>query len=264
MSGHLNVKAVDPGVPATFSHKLMTDVLRGQLKFTGVAVTDAMNMAPAMKWPAGEAAVKALNAGNDILLMPPDIAAARDGILAALKDGSLKRERLVEAVTRILTLKFRNAGAAQPDLSTLSSPAHQQAVLAADAASITVLRGKCSGPLVTGPVTVTASGGREVARVNLVKALQAAGVQVVAANGTIIHLVGYGDRQVDLSPAAALTVVMDTPYLLAAAQSATLIATYSSSQLSLTALANVIAGKATAPGRSPVAVTGLPRSACVK
>jgi beta-N-acetylhexosaminidase len=264
MSGHLNVKAVDPGVPATFSHKLMTDVLRGQLKFTGVAVTDAMNMAPAMKWPAGEAAVKALNAGNDILLMPPDIAGARDGILAALKDGSLKRERLVEAVTRILTLKFRTAGAAQPDLSTLGSPAHQQAVLAADAASITLLRGKCSGPLVTGPVTVTAAGGREVARVALVRALQAAGVQVVAANGTIIHLVGYGDRQVDLSPGAAVTVVMDTPYLLAAAQSATLIATYSSSQLSLTAVANVIAGKATAPGRSPVAVTGLPRSACVQ
>ena len=264
MSGHLNVQAVDPGVPATFSRKLMTDVLRGKLKFTGVAVSDAMNMAPAMKWPAGEAAVKALNAGNDILLMPPDIAGARDGILAALKDGSLKRERLVEAVTRILTLKFRHAGAAQPELATVGSAEHRQAVLAAAAASITVLRGKCSGPLVTGPVTVTASNGREVARVNLVKALQAAGVQVVAANGTIVHLVGYGDGQADLRSDAAITVIMDTPNLLAASRSATLIATYSSSLLSLTALADVIAGKASAPGRSPVAVTGLPRSACAK
>jgi len=264
MSGHLDVQAVDPGVPATFSHKLMTGVLRGQLKFTGVAISDAMNMAPAMKWPAGQAAVKALNAGNDILLMPPDIAGARDGILAALKDGSLKRDRLVEAVTRILTLKFRHADAAQNDLSTLGSPEHEQAVLAADAASITVLRGKCSGPLVTGPVTVTASDGREVARSSLVKALQAAGVQVVAANGTIIHLVGYGDSQVDLRAEAAVTVIMDTPYLLAASASPTLIATYSSSRLSLTALANVLAGKASAPGRSPVAVTGLPRSACTK
>jgi beta-N-acetylhexosaminidase len=262
MSGHLDVKAVDPGVPATFSHKLMTDVLRGQLKFRGVAVTDAMNMAPAKKWPAGEAAVKALNAGNDILLMPPDIAGARDGILAALKDGTLPRARLVEAVTRILTLKFTHAGTPQPDLATVGAPEHERAVLAADAASITVLRGRCSGPLVDGPVTVTASGGREVARVTLVKALRAAGVQVQAANGTIIHLVGYGDRQVDLSPDAAVTVIMDTPYLLAAVKSPTLVATYSSSKLSLTALADVIAGKATAPGRSPVAVTGLPRSAC--
>ena len=264
MSGHLNVKAVDPGVPATFSHKLMTDVLRGQLKFKGVAVTDAMNMAPAMKWPAGEAAVKALNAGNDLLLMPPDIAGARDGILAALKSGSLKRSRLVEAVTRVLTLKFRTARRAQPDLSTVGSPDHEQAVLAADAASITVLRGGCTGPLTTGRVTVTASAGREVARVALVRALQAAGIEVAAANGAVIHLAGYGDRAIDLDPDAQITVLMDTPYLLAAARSPTLIATYSSSRLSLTALAAVIAGRAPAPGRSPVAVTGLPRSACAK
>jgi beta-N-acetylhexosaminidase len=56
--------------------------------------------------------------------------------------------------------------------------------------------------------------------------------------------------------------MMDTPYLLGEARSPTLIATYSSSALSLTALANVLAGKAKAPGRSPVAVNGLPRSAC--
>jgi beta-N-acetylhexosaminidase len=51
---------------------------------------------------------------------------------------------------------------------------------------------------------------------------------------------------------------------LAAASSPTLLATYSSGPLSMSALANVIAGKATAPGRSPVKITGLPASACVK
>jgi beta-N-acetylhexosaminidase len=213
-----------------------------------------------MKRPPGEAAVRALKAGNDMLLLPPDIQAARDGILAGLKGGSLKRERLVEAVTRILTLKFRTA--AQPELSTLNSAAHQQAVAALDAASITLLKGSCTGPLVTGPVTVTAAEGREVARVNLVRALQAAGIDVQAAGGKIIHLVGYGDKPSDLDPAAAVTVMMDTPYLLASAKSPTLIATYSSSKLSLTALATVIAGQAKAAGKSPVAVTGLPRSAC--
>jgi beta-N-acetylhexosaminidase len=261
MSGHLDVQALDKGTPATFSHKIMTDELRGTLKFSGVAVTDAMNMPPAMKWPAGEAAVRALNAGNDMLLMPPDIAGARDGILAGLKSGTLKRERLVEAVTRILTLK-KTPAAAKPDLSVVGSAAHQQAVAQLDAASITVLRGACTGPLLPGPVTVTASGGREVARVNLVKALQAAGVQVQAAGGKIIHLVGYGDSTADLDPAAAVTVMMDTPYLLASAKSPTLIATYSSSKLSLTALAAVIAGRAKAPGKSPVTVPGLPATAC--
>ncbi|MFF5292707.1 glycoside hydrolase family 3 protein [Paractinoplanes globisporus] len=260
MSGHLDVQALDKGTAATFSHKIMTDELRGKLKFTGVAITDAMNMPPAMKWPAGEAAVRALNAGNDMLLMPPDIAGARDGILAGLKNGTLKRERLVEAVTRVLTLKSRTTAA--KGLSTVGAAAHQQAVGALDAASVTILRGACQGPLLTGPVTVTAAEGREAARVNLVRALQAAGVNVQAAGGRVVHLVGYGDSPADLDPAAAVTVMMDTPYLLAAAKSPTLIATYSSSKLSLTALAAVLAGKAKAAGRSPVAVPGLPASAC--
>jgi beta-N-acetylhexosaminidase len=194
--------------------------------------------------------------------MPPDLAGARDGILAGLGDGSLPRARLIEAVTRILTLKMRTAGRAQPALETLNSPQHQSAVRAADAASITVLRGACAGPLVSGPVTVTAADGREVARANLVKALQAAGIKVQAAGGEIIHLVGYGDKHIDLSSEAAVTVIMDTPYLLAAATSPTLIATYSSSPLSMSALADVLAGRAKATGRSPVAVGGLPRSAC--
>ena len=262
MSGHLDVRALDKGVASTFSHKVMTDELRTRLKFTGVAMTDAMNMPPAKKWPAGEAAVRALNAGNDMLLMPPDLAAARDGILAGLEDGSLKRERLVEAASRILTLNFRPARAARPDLATVSSPAHQEAVGRLAAAAVTVLRGRCSGALVAGPVTVTAAPSREAARVNLVKALQAAGLDVQAAGGAVVHLVGYGDKRTDLDPAAAITVGMDTPHLLASAKSPTLIATYSSSALSLTGLAQVIAGKAEAAGRSPVAVAGLPRSAC--
>jgi beta-N-acetylhexosaminidase len=262
MSGHLDVQALDPGVPASFSHKVMTDELRGRLKFTGVAITDAMNMSPAMKWPAGEAAVRALLAGNDMLLMPPDLGKARDGILAALKDGSLPRARLIEAVTRILTLKSRGAARPQPALSVLAAADHRAAVLAADAASITVLRGKCSGPLVRGPVSVTAPAVRETARTALSRALQAAGAEVRPSGGTVIHLVGYGDEAKDLSPDAAVTVMMDTPNLLSEATSATLIATYSSSELSLTALADVLAGKAKARGRSPVPVTGLPRSAC--
>ncbi|MFI1988277.1 glycoside hydrolase family 3 protein [Actinoplanes sp. NPDC020271] len=264
MSGHLDLQAIDKGVAATFSHKVMTDVLRGELKFTGVAITDAMNMEPAKKWAPGEAAVRALNAGNDMLLMPPDIGAARDGILAGLKNGTLKRERLMEAVTRILTLKFRTAATARPDLSVVGAQAHEQAVAALDAAAVTVLRGNCSGPLVNGPVTVTAPSSRELARSTLVKALQAAGVEVRAAGGAEIHLVGYGDKPIDLSPDAPVTVMMDLPGLLAYAKSPTLLATYSSSRLSLTALAAVIAGKASAPGRSPIAVAGLPRSACAK
>jgi beta-N-acetylhexosaminidase len=262
MSGHLDVRAVDPGVPATFSGKVMTGLLRTKLKFAGVAVTDALNLAPAKRWPPGQAAVRALNAGNDLLLMPPDLVAARDGILAALKDGTLSRARLLEAVTRILTLKFRYADRVQPPLTTLDSAEHQAAVRAVDAAAVTVLRGGCSPAPVSGPITVTASQGRELERVTLIKALQAAGVRVQAAGGTVIHLIGYGDSRVDLNPDAAVTVAMDTPYLLGAARSATLLATYSSSALSMAALADVLAGTAKPTGVSPVVVPGLARTTC--
>ena len=57
--------------------------------FSGVVVTDALNMAPARRWPPGEAAVRALVAGNDLLLMPPDLGAAQQGLLDALANGPL-------------------------------------------------------------------------------------------------------------------------------------------------------------------------------
>ncbi|MEV0397798.1 glycoside hydrolase family 3 protein [Polymorphospora rubra] len=262
MSGHLDVRSIDPGTAATFSRKVLTDLLRGELGFTGLVVTDGMNMAPAQKWPAGEAAVRAVNAGNDLLLMPPDVAGAHAGLLAGLRDGSLPRERLVEAATRVLTLKFRLAGQPRPEMSTVGSAAHTEAVGRLSAAAITQLRGACATPPVPGPITVSSSGGRDGTRAALTEALRANGVKVVDSGGTVVHLVGYGDGTGDLRADADVTVGMDTPYLLGKAKSKVLIATYSSTRLSMTALARVLAGKAGSPGRSPVEVAGLPRSSC--
>ncbi|GAA3745347.1 glycoside hydrolase family 3 protein [Plantactinospora mayteni] len=262
MAGHLDVRAVDPEVPATFSRKLLTDVLRGQLGFTGVLVTDAMDMAAVAKQPPGTTAVRALNAGNDLVLMPPNVTEAYDGVLAALRDGSLPRARLVEAVTRVLTLKFRLAEHPRPEMGTLNSAGHQEAARLASTSAITLLRGSCAGPLVTGPVTVTAASGRERSRDRLSQALSAAGVKVVPSGGAVVHLVGYDDTAADLRADAAVTVATDTPYLLGRAKSKVLLATYSSNSASLTALAEVLAGKARPTGRSPVPVGGLPRTSC--
>ncbi|MEW2473598.1 glycoside hydrolase family 3 N-terminal domain-containing protein [Micromonospora gifhornensis] len=262
MSAHLDVRSVDPGVPATFSYKLLTEVLRGELGFQGVVVTDGMNMAPARRWGPGEAAVRALKAGNDLILMPPNVSQAYDGLLAALRDGSLPRARLVEAATRVLTMKFSLAGAPTPELSALATPAHRAAARALAAAAVTVLRGRCDEVAIRGPVTVTSSDGRAHTRTALTEALTEAGVRVVPSGGTIVHLVGYGDRAGDLRADAAVTVAMDTPYVLGQAKSPTLLATYSSSRASMEALADVLAGKATAPGRSPVPVSGLSATTC--
>jgi beta-N-acetylhexosaminidase len=263
MSGHLEVQAIDPGTPATFSSKVLVDLLRTRLGFKGVVVTDALNMAAAQRWSPAEAAVRAILAGNDMLLQPPDLAAAQTGLLDALHSGRLPRERLIQAVTRIFTLKLRLLGAPQPEsLSELGNADRQAAAARLAAAAVTVLRGPCKGRLVTAPVTVSSSGGRDQQRAWLNDALRAVGVEV-GPGGTVVHLVGYGDTNADLAD-AGITVAMDLPGILSSARSPVRLATYSSAQVAMAALAAVLAGKATAPGRSPVDVSGLPRSACRK
>ncbi|MGH3645947.1 MAG: glycoside hydrolase family 3 protein [Micromonosporaceae bacterium] len=259
MTGHLDVRAIDTGVPATFSKKVLVDLLRTRLKFTGVVVSDAMNMAPAKKWSPGEAAVRAILAGNDVLLMPPDLAAAQRGLLGAMKSGRLTRERMVASVTRILTLKLQLAEHPQPKLSVVDSAPHHKVAGELAAAAVTVLKGRCEGALVTGSVRLT--GGTEPQRAWLAEALRGHGVKV-GGDGARVHLTGYGDGTGDLAPGAAVTVGMDTPYLLSRAGTPTVLAAYGANRSAMAAVAAVLAGKATAPGRSPVPVKGLPTTAC--
>jgi beta-N-acetylhexosaminidase len=264
MSGHLDVRAIDPGVPASFSSKILIDLLRGRLGFKGVVISDAMNMAPAEKYPPGEAAVRALVAGNDLLLMPPDLAAAQRGLLDALHAGQLPRVRLVEAATRVLALKLTLAEHPQADLAGVGGAERQAAAAKVAAAAVTVLRGGCQGALVSGPVTVTSSAGRDQQRAWLTDALRKQHVTVSPSGGTEVRLVGYGDDSSDLDAGAAVTVAMDLPSVLRSAKSPVLLSTYSSTQASMAALAAVLAGAAPAPGHSPVEVPGLPRSACAR
>jgi beta-N-acetylhexosaminidase len=262
MSGHLDVTAVDPGLPASFSDKVLVDLLRGQLGFGGVVITDSLSMAPAEVWPPGEAAVRAVLAGNDMLLMSPDLAAAQQSLLAALASGRLPRARILQAVTRILTLRYRLKTFTRPAATVLNAPADLSAAQAVASAAVTVLQGACTGALVTGPVRITTATGREQQAAWLSDALAQQGVSVSATGATDVHLVGYGDTAADLSDAATVTVAMDTPFILGSAHSAVRMATYSSTQAAMQALAVVLAGKARATGRSPVAVAGLPASAC--
>jgi len=194
--------------------------------------------------------------------MPPNLGLARQGLLDALGTGQLPRERLVEAVTRILALKLALNGYQRPASSTVDSPANRDAAAAVSNAAVTVFAGACSGPLVAGPVRITAASGRTQPAQWLAEALGRRGVTVVPSGGQRIHLVGYGDDAGDLAHDAAVTVSMDTPYVLASATSPVRIATYSSTQASMEALAAVLAGAAHATGRSPVTVAGLPASAC--
>jgi beta-N-acetylhexosaminidase len=110
MTGHLNVPALepDPNIPATLSSKILTGVLRNELGFHGLVVTDAMDMGGiTVRYAPGDAAVRAFLAGADALLMPPVPDAAYEALLAAATSGTITTERLNASVRRILEAKAR-------------------------------------------------------------------------------------------------------------------------------------------------------------
>ena len=110
MTGHLNVPVLepDPNTPATLSSRVLTDLLRKQLGFQGLVVTDAMDMGGiTVRYAPGDAAVRAFLAGADALLMPPVPDAAYGALLAAVHSGQISQERLDASVRRILEAKAR-------------------------------------------------------------------------------------------------------------------------------------------------------------
>jgi beta-N-acetylhexosaminidase len=109
MTAHIALPAVDPsGEPATVSKPVITGLLRGELGFDGIVSTDAMDMAGlTARYQPGEAAVRALEAGVDVLLIPSDPEAAIQGILAAVRSGRLKQSRIDASVRKILAAKLR-------------------------------------------------------------------------------------------------------------------------------------------------------------
>ena len=92
--------------PATLSEMMITDILRGEMGFDGMVITDALNMgAITAQYSSSEAAVAALNAGANMLLMPEDFQSAYKGVLSAVESGTVSEERIDESVRRILEVK---------------------------------------------------------------------------------------------------------------------------------------------------------------
>ncbi len=93
--------------PASLSSVMITDILRGKLGYEGIVMTDGLNMgAIANQYSSAEAAVAAVSAGADILLMPADFEAAYHGIIAAVNDGTISEARIDASVKRIIALKM--------------------------------------------------------------------------------------------------------------------------------------------------------------
>jgi beta-N-acetylhexosaminidase len=110
MPGHLAVPAFEPDatIPATVSKNILTGLIRDELKFKGLVVTDAMDMGGVTNlFPPGEAAVRAVEAGADVLLMPPVPDAAMSGLERAVKSGRVSQKRIDDSVRRILLAKSK-------------------------------------------------------------------------------------------------------------------------------------------------------------
>ena len=110
MVGHITMSAIDPDVPASLSHDVVTGLLRGQLGWDGVVITDGLEMGALGRWSCGEICVMALEAGVDILLGPSDVAAAVQAVTEAVGSGRISQARLDESVLRVLTLKLQYLG----------------------------------------------------------------------------------------------------------------------------------------------------------
>jgi beta-N-acetylhexosaminidase len=148
MTAHIALPAVAaPGVPATLERSVMTGLLRDTLGFRGITVTDAMTMEGiGQGYPITRSGPLALAAGDDILLMPTDVAAMLDAVVAAVGRGEIPEARVNEAARRVLELKVRTGAATRPmvDLDSLrevvGAPAHWRTARDVARRAVTLLR----------------------------------------------------------------------------------------------------------------------------
>ncbi|WP_442819732.1 glycoside hydrolase family 3 protein [Streptomyces sp. NBC_00841] len=120
MTAHIVVPVLDPsGDPATLSYPILTGLLRKELGYDGVVVTDSLGMAGVrQKYGDERVPVLALKAGVDVLVNPPVMKVAYDAVLAAVRNGELTERRIDESVTRILRLKWSRGIVHSPFVDT--------------------------------------------------------------------------------------------------------------------------------------------------
>lgn len=141
MVSHISVsKVTESSEPASMSDLIMTTILREELDFDGIIITDAFDMASITEnYTAGEAAYGSVKAGADIILMPQDLEEAYGALLEKVQDGSLNQKRLDDSVLRILRLKFEKGILSLDDLAKAN--AQETEVPTTDAATASAVEG---------------------------------------------------------------------------------------------------------------------------
>lgn len=292
MTAHIVVPALDDsGDPATLSKKIVTGVLREELGYDGVVITDGLMMAAVREaYGDAEVAVRALEAGVDQLLMLPAPLEARDAIKAAIASGRLTEKQINQKVRRILRAKWNRGIVSAPhcDAARISQVVGTSAHLATAAAitdrTITVTRNaggllpmNVTGKrvLVTGwGVSTTASVAAELGKAGATTTViqtalspspevRADTVRVAATHDLVVvltHNVASYPAQVALvhelmgRGRPVIAVAVRNPYDIAYYEATAEIATYSYSPVMAPSLVRVITGKVSPKGKLPVDV----------
>lgn len=269
MMGHIEVPALEEGTPSSLSTAAYSELR--DMGHDGVVVTDALNMGAIVQGYGGDqAAVLALEAGADLLLMPADVRGAHAAIVTALEAGELDLSRVTEAAQRVAALQLWQAdlaagelaagpGAELPEELAVEGEDASEAEAEADAegldsaaetaqalgrSAITLVAGQCEADLAAEGIQIV--GGSAQDRSRLATAAQAEGITV--GSGAVVNLIGESS-----SAGGDIAVALDRPEVLAAADAPTRIALYGRTVESFEALARVLSGEE-APGRLPVAV----------
>ncbi|GAB3646356.1 glycoside hydrolase family 3 protein [Glycomyces tarimensis] len=292
MSAHIQFPALDDSLkPATLSEPILTGLLRERLGFTGVVVTDSLEMEGVRSEYGDERVpVMALGAGADLLLMPPDFHLARDAVLAAVEAGELTEERIDASVERLLSLKVARGIVEDPytDTGAVSAVvgAEEHRAAADDIAdrAVTLLQNDGVLPvgvegasvLVTGwGEQTTAAIAEELTRLGLradahptgeapdARAIEGALAEAAGRDLVVVATFGVGDGspQIDLVESLLDTGVpvvacaVGTPYDIARLSGVNAyLASYSYTTGSLVSLARAIRGEIEPQGQLPVDV----------
>lgn len=109
MAGHVSLPGIaGDNTPASLSPAILHDLLREEMGYEGIIITDAMDMGAVTKqYSAAEAAVRSLQAGADMILMPADLKEAYYGVIQAVRDGELTMERIDQSLRRIIRVKLQ-------------------------------------------------------------------------------------------------------------------------------------------------------------
>ncbi|GIJ44133.1 beta-N-acetylhexosaminidase [Virgisporangium aliadipatigenens] len=167
MTAHVVLRSVDPsGAPATMSKPVLTGLLRGELRYDGLIVTDALDMGGATgTYPPDVAPVEAFKAGADQLVLAPQLDTAYQAVLGAVRSGAIPMRRLDESVRRILRLKERRGLFRDPfvdparAVTTVGRPEHLADAQAITDRTTTLVRNDAGLlPLGTTPRNVLVAG----------------------------------------------------------------------------------------------------------